>query len=239
MSADLGVKDGLSAEPYEPNAQRDSGPSRVDPLETVAALARDSSEESLELLLALMSSAHGDLGGVAAEVLPEHPLARSAAATLGRMLSDPLPCVARRACSCVARLGLVEFHDDIVTLLRDESALTRAGALEALGMLWQPADFDRLVEVMRRDRSHDARMVAARTLRAHADRGNWEGLAAGWFAGIDHELRVLACALAAEFGPAPFEAQIRSLLSEPTAEVAACARRALGMPIDTGARSQS
>jgi HEAT repeat protein len=122
------------------------------------------------------------------------------AAAICALLSDPKAFVVRSACEAAGRQRLAEAHDAILRLLGAAESATRATSLHALGELWQPADFERVLRAFTSDRSVEVRKQAAWTLREHASRSNWRALFEVWRGDAVPRHRQWACELAAAHG---------------------------------------
>jgi HEAT repeat protein len=105
----------------------------------------------------------------------------------------------------------MDAHDSILRLLDAADKATRATALDALGELWQSADFERVLRAFTSDRSVEVRKRAAWTLRKHSSGLTWRALFGVWHADAVPRHRQWACELAAAYGGGEVLPELRRL----------------------------
>jgi len=164
------------------------------------ALGASHDPRAIQVLARLAKSEDWRYRRVAIESLRLHPDARSLGDGIVDALSDCSAYVVRTACETVRALGLQEAHSRVVELCGVADSVTRQVAVEALGGLWQPWDFDAVLEIHLHDPEKKVRMAAAWTLAETVSTDTWRVLFSQWVSDPLPRHRVWACKLVQEFG---------------------------------------
>ena len=191
------------------------------------ALGNHPSDEAFELLVELANSPDWSYRRAAIEAIGLHKRGKSAAELLRSHLSDSSEYVVRTSCDTIAKLGLHELHDSILSLLDSQSPSTRETALRALSVLWQPSDFDKVFSIFAHDPSGEVRKESAWTLNANVSEDNWNKLFGAWKGDSLARYRIWACELAERFADAKLGDELEKLLADRDGHVRKAAHRAL------------
>lgn len=190
------------------------------------ALGHAGTPESLTILLDLLTDSDWCYRRIALQSLSVHALARSAAPQILACLSDPSPWVVRTACRTIGQLRLAEAHDIVRGLLACSDGTVREMAVFALSSIWQPTDFNLVLELFHTDHSKAVRGEAAECLTANVSEDNWRGLVAIWLRDSLPRHRVWACQCIARFGDAADRQWLLPSLADPDGHVRKAAKRA-------------
>lgn len=191
------------------------------------ALGYHQSEEAFKVLVEYATSTNWEYRRAAVDAIAKHSLGKSVVQLLIALLKDPSQYVVREACNAISHLRLQEAHDPIMSLLDLEEDYTKSTALEAIRVLWRPADFASVFHIFCTDPSGDVRRTAAWTLRENASQKTWNELFNAWRTDSLGRHRVWATELVGEFGDSMSGKELAPLLEDPDGHVRKAARRAL------------
>lgn len=127
----------------------------------IRALAHRPEPQALALLVELSHSSDWRFRRSAVEAIGIHQFGQSASEVVSHLLCDPVAFVIRSAVEAAENLGLKVTHDPILRLVDAPEANTRITALHALESLWQPNDFEKVIEHYLNDPSETVRKQAA------------------------------------------------------------------------------
>lgn len=195
--------------------------------EACIALGRLGTSVAFTKLEELSQSPDWRFRRTAIEALAFHPQAGKAIELLQAALKDSSPYVSRTACGTIAKIKLVELHDDVIALLKSNNPVTRQSTVIALNEIWRDTDFDETYGLFLSDRVADVRKQAAWTLRNHATNENWMKLFEAWWRDFIIRHRKWACELASMFNAHKVEKELEELSRDKDGHVRKAAMKAL------------
>ena len=141
-------------------------------------------------------------------------------------MQDLMSFVRRGALLDAGELGLTDASPLVKAALHHADPDIRDAALEALGGVWNPTDFDAVWRIHRSDPSTIIRKKAAFVLRAHVDHSCWQEVFERWQADPLPRHRLWAIELVEEFGTATDVPRIAHLTGDRDGHVRRAAERA-------------
>jgi HEAT repeat protein len=194
------------------------------------ALGHLETSDALTKLIELSQSSDWRFRRIAIDALAYDLQAKKAIEPLRAALRDSSPYVIRTACKTIAKIKLVELHDNVVALLKSNDPATRQSAVKALDEIWQVTDFDEAFGLLLSDKVAKVRNEAAWTLRAHATNENWMKLFEVWWQDSVIRHRKWACELALMFDAHKVKNELEQLSSDKDGHVRKAALKALEHP---------
>jgi len=140
-------------------------------------------------------------------------------------MQDPMSFVRRGALLAAGELGFTDAAPLVRAALHHADADIRDAALEAVGGVWNPADFDAVWQVYRLDPSMTLRKKAAFVLRAHVDQSCWQEVFESWQVDPLPRHRQWAIELVEEYGTATDVPRIAHLTGDRDGHVRLAAER--------------
>jgi HEAT repeat protein len=195
--------------------------------EAIRELVAREDAAALELLTDVAASGDPFLRRTAVEAIGNHPQAGSVHAVILTALTDPSEYVVRTACNVVAKCGIFEAHDRLLSHLASPSGSTRESALHALCAIWHDSDFSMVFRIYQRDDEIRVRRKAASVLRATVSSETWRRLFDVFSVDELARHRQWACELAEAFSGIEMMPLLSKLTCDPDGHVRKAASRAV------------
>jgi HEAT repeat protein len=192
----------------------------------VFALADHSDPTCLGVLRCLFESPDIDLRSAIVFIIGEHANGQTERGVVLDALNDESELVVRTACEVVSKLRLQEANKCLISLL-DGSPAVQHAALNALGHVWLPINFQAAFWVYRHPPNDDNRKTAASILYENADSKSWSELFECFRSDDPPRHRTWACELAGVFGDMDIAHEIQTLCFDTDGHVRKAASRAL------------
>jgi len=157
--------------------------------------------------------------------LAQRPISEISRHAVLAAMDDPISFVKRGALLAAGALGLTDAAPLMKSALHHADADIREAALEALGGVWNPTDFDAVWRIHRLDPSVTLRKKAAFIVRANVDQSCWQEVFEGWQGDPLPRHRQWAIELVEEFGTATDVPRLAHLTEDRDGHVRRAAER--------------
>lgn len=137
------------------------------------ALAYKNSDEAIHALEVLLTNADWTHTRSAIEAIGNNVNGIQLENRLFGFLDNSNKFIVTATIKALSKIKSIKAHDKIKTLMNFENAEIRQAAIEGLSSIWQPTDFDFLLDLDKHTNNETIRKSIGFVLAEHVDKSNW------------------------------------------------------------------